>query len=186
MEIGGQILQIIGQLVRGQLPCRIGQQGRKARHARHQRIFCWRDQPVDGSLCSSRQRSRLIGIGQDTTGLRQNGADPGVGVLDVIDGVLVGTRQGQVHIEGELGIALARDEEEAHGIAPANLVPAARPFDQVTQRDVAAGPLGYLDLLAAAHDAHHLVQHVIGVALRNAGIQRLQAGAHPRHRAVVV
>ena len=109
-----------------------------------------------------------------------------MGILDVIDGVLVRARQRQVHVEGELGVALAGNQEEAHGVAPPGLVPAARPLDQVTQRDVAARTLGDLHLLTVAHDAHHLVQHVVRVALRDAHVQRLQPGANPRHRAVVI
>jgi hypothetical protein len=57
---------------------------------------------------------------------------------------------------------------------------ASRPdfVDQVAQRHVAAGALGDLHLLAAAHDGDHLVQHVFRIALRDAGVERLQAGAH--------
>jgi hypothetical protein len=57
---------------------------------------------------------------------------------------------------------------------------AALQLDQVAQRHVAAGALGDLHLLAAAHHRDHLVQHVVRVALRDADAQRLQAGAHAR------
>ncbi len=58
--------------------------------------------------------------------------------------------------------------------------------DQIAHVDVAAGALGDLHLLAALHHRHHLVQHVVGVSGGDAEVERLQAGAHPRHRAVVV
>src|SRR5690606_15065385 len=46
--------------------------------------------------------------------------------------------------------------------------------------------LGDFHLLAAAHDGDHLVQHVVGPALRNADAERLQAGAHTGDGAVVI
>jgi hypothetical protein len=72
-----------------------------------------------------------------------------------------------------------REQEEAHRVL-------AGPLDQVAQRDVGAGALADLDLFAVAHHAHHGVQHVVGVALGNAHIGRLQAGAHAGDGAVVV
>jgi hypothetical protein len=67
-----------------------------------------------------------------------------VRVLHVEDRVLVVLLEGQVDVEGELGVGLAAQHEEADGVA-------ARPVDQIAQRHVAAGALGDLDLLAAAH-----------------------------------
>jgi hypothetical protein len=64
----------------------------------------------------------------------------------------------------------------------------APPLHSIRSRSVtyAAGALGDLDLLAAAHHRDHLVQHVVRVPRRDADAQRLQAGAHPGDRAVVV
>ena len=100
-------------------------------------------------------------------------------VLDVIHRVLLRLRPGEIDVEDEFRIGLARHEEEAHGVA-AGLV------DQVAQRHVAARPLADLHFLPAAHHRHHLVQHVVGVARRYADVDRLQARAHARNRAVMI
>jgi hypothetical protein len=102
-----------------------------------------------------------------------------MGVLHVVHGVVVVLGHGQIDVEGVLGVGLAREQEEAHGVL-------AGPLDQVAQRDVAAGALADLDLFAVAHHAHHGVQHVVGVALGDAHIGSLQAGAHAGDGAVVV
>ena len=100
-------------------------------------------------------------------------------VLDVEDRVLVVALQGQVDVEGELGVGLAAQHEEADRVL-------AGPLDQVAQRHVGAGALGKLDLLAVALHAHHRVQHVVGVVLRHVGPGQLDAGPDARDRAVVV
>ena len=102
-----------------------------------------------------------------------------MGVLHVVDRVVVVLGHGQIHIEGVFGVGLAAQQEEAHRVL-------AGPLDQVAQRHIAAGALADLDLFAALDHAHHGVQHVVGVALRNAHIGRLQAGAHAGNGAVVV
>jgi hypothetical protein len=43
-----------------------------------------------------------------------------------------------------------------------------------------------LEILTSSHHGNHLVQHVVGVALRDADVHCLQAGAHARDGAVVV
>ncbi len=126
-------------------------------------------------------------------------------VLHVVDRVFVVLFECQIDIEHEFRIGLARHQEKAHGVASAaqqlgrlravvigaravigRIGQAARPFDQVAHGDVAAGALGNLHLLAVAHHGHHLVQHVVGIADRNADPQALQTGAHARDGAVVV
>ena len=67
----------------------------------------------------------------------------------------------------ELRIALSHQKEVAHRVA-ADLV------DEIAHRDVAAGALGDLHLFTAAHHRHHLVQHVLRIALGNAHAERLQ------------
>ena len=100
-------------------------------------------------------------------------------VLHVEDRVLVVALERQVDVEGELGVGLPAQHEEADRVL-------AGPLDQVAQGHVGAGALGELDLLAVALDPHHGVEHVVRVAGRHAHVGGLQAGAHPGDRAVVV
>ncbi|CAM2147879.1 hypothetical protein PT2222_10321 [Paraburkholderia tropica] len=133
----------------------------------------------------------------------ENRRDACVRVLHVIHRVFVVFLQREVDVEHEFRVGLARDEEEAHGVAAAAdgrfvelirrdvaaravHIGAARPFDQVAHGHVAARALGDLHFLAVAHDGDHLVQHVVGIARRNADAERLQARAHARDGAVVV
>ncbi len=109
----------------------------------------------------------------------QHRLDARMRVLHVIDRVVVVLRHGQIDIECVLRIGLAREQEEAHRVL-------AGPLDQVAQCHVAAGALADLHLFPALDHAHHGVQHVVGVALRNAHVGRLQAGAHAGDGAVVV
>src|SRR5690554_669069 len=102
-----------------------------------------------------------------------------MGILDVIHRVFIGLGAGQIDIEGQLGIGTARGQEETGGIA-ADFV------DQVPYGYVAAGPLGDFHFLAGAGHHYHLVQNVVRPALRDAGFQCLQAGAHAGHGGVVV
>ena len=111
--------------------------------------------------------------------LAQHAADARVRVLHVVDRIVVALRARQVDVEDELRIGLRATQEAAHRVA-------ADLLDQIAQRDVAAGALGELHFLAAAHDRDHLVQHVVRIALRDADVERLQAGAHARERAVVI
>ena len=107
-------------------------------------------------------------------------------VLHVIHRVFIGGFQRHVDVENEFRVGLARDQEEAHGVAALGDVAASRPFDQVAHGYVGAGALRNLDFFAVLHDGDHLVQHVVGVALRDTHVDRLQAGAHARDGAVVV
>ncbi len=100
-------------------------------------------------------------------------------ILHVIHRVLVGLFERQVDVEHELGIGLARDQEKAHRVA-------AHPVDEVAHGHVRAGALGNLHFLAAAHHLHQAVQHVFGIARRDADAEGLQPGAHARDGAVVI
>ena len=99
--------------------------------------------------------------------------------LDVVDRILLRLRAREVDVEDELRVALPHQEEVPHRVTPDFV-------DEVAHRDVAARALRDLHLFAAAHHGHHLVQHVLRVALRHPHVERLQSGAHARHRAVVV
>ena len=102
-----------------------------------------------------------------------------MGVLHVVHRVVLGLRLGQVDVEHEFAVGLARGEEKACCIPPDFI-------DQVAQRDIRAGALGDLHFFAAAHHRHHLVQNIVGVAGRDAASDRHQSGAHPRDGAVMV
>src|SRR5208283_4852620 len=111
--------------------------------------------------------------------LLEHAAYARVRILHVVDRILLAARARQVDVEGELRIGLAHEKEETHRIA-ADLV------DQIAHRDVVAGTLADLHLLAALHYRDHLVQHVIGITLRNADLERLQSGPDAHDRAVVI
>jgi hypothetical protein len=99
--------------------------------------------------------------------------------LHAVHRVLVALRAREVDVEHEVRVAAAHQVEVPHRVAP-------RPVDEVAHRDVAAGALGDLHLLAAAHHGDHLVQHVLGVALGDAEARGLEPRAHARRGAVVV
>lgn len=103
-------------------------------------------------------------------GVLKNTADAGMGILDIIDRIFIGLLFGQVNVEYQLGIRLAHQKKEAGSITPYLI-------NQVTQGDITAGPFGYLYLFAAAHDCHHLVQHILGPPLRDSDIKGLKSGA---------
>ena len=90
---------------------------------------------------------------------------------------------GQVDVEHEFGIGLARNEEEAGGVA-------TDPVDEVAQRDVGASALAHLDFLTVFDHQQHLVQKVLGEGLGNADAERLrgglQADAYASYGTVVV
>ncbi len=109
--------------------------------------------------------------------LGEDRAHAGVRVLDLVDGVLLGLVERHVEVEQELGVRLAHLEEEARDVDAHLLV-------QLAQRHAGARALRELDLLAVALHAHHLVQDVLGVALREA--ERAHSAQDARNRAVVV
>src|SRR5678810_911827 len=92
-------------------------------------------------ICSVLEQYAAQGAGQGAlvAALRrvllEHRTDAGVRVLDVEDRVLVVLLERQVDVEGELGVGLAAQHEEAHRVA-------AGPVDQVAQRHVVAGALG--------------------------------------------
>src|SRR5918995_1014793 len=71
--------------------------------------------------------------------------------LDVEHRILLTLLPCQIHVEHQLRVALAHQEEIPDRVRP-NII------DEVAHCHIAAGPLGDLDLLATPHDGHHLVQ----------------------------
>nr|GEU28637.1 hypothetical protein [Tanacetum cinerariifolium] len=177
VQVGRQVAQVERDLVRAQFRLRARQRFRVRGQGGQQRRLGGRRQWRQVHVA---QRCFVAGP------LFQHAADARMGVLHVIHRVFIRGFQRDVHVEHEFGVGFARNEEEAHGVATLGDVAAARPFDQVAHGDVRAGALGDLDFLAALHDGDHLVQHVVGEALRNAQANGLQAGAHAGDGAVVV
>ena len=64
-------------------------------------------------------------------------------VLHVIHRVVVVLRHSEVDVERVFGVGLAAQQKEADRVG-------AGPFNQVAQRDVAAGALAYLDLFTTS------------------------------------
>ena len=106
-------------------------------------------------------------------------AHPGVRHLDVVDRILLRLRPREIDVEHELRVALPHQKEVPHRIA-SDLV------DEIPHGDVAPGALRDLHLFAAAHHRHHLMQHILRIALRNPHVERLQPDAHAGHCAVMI
>ena len=103
--------------------------------------------------------------------LAQDGADPGVGVLDIVDGVVVVGLDGLVQVEVDAAAGLVHIEEEACAVDGHFL-------QQVGQGDGVAGALGHPDGLAVLHQVDHLHQdHVQAAAVQADGVHgALHAG----------
>ena len=104
MERGGQLLCIVGQVVRSQV---LGSQGHdlwQFQHLAYERQFRRMGQQRD--VCSLVAVALLSGITQDA-------GDPGVPVLDIEDGVLVRLLAGQDQIEFHLAVGGATQENES-------------------------------------------------------------------------
>ena len=173
MERRGQAAQVEGHVVRGEFGGCAGEHVGVGGQGQHQRGLGGRGQQRQ---VGPGQRGHVAAAGAP---LRQHRADARMRVLHIEHRVLVVLLEREVDVEHELGVGLAAEHEKAHRVA-------AGPVDQVAQRDVAAGSLGDLHLLAAAHHRHHLVQHVVGVAGRRVLPGGLHAGAHAGDGAVVV
>ena len=109
-------------------------------------------------------------------GPRQHRGDPGVRVLDVVDGVVGALAHRQVEVEVDRRVVRAREQEEARRV-DADLV------DQLVERHVLALALGHRRAALAADQVDELLDHSIssGVAA-----ERLARRPHPRDVAVVV
>jgi hypothetical protein len=168
VQVGGQILEVVGDQVGGQVAGGVGDGFREFGDAAQQRQFL-------GML-----QAPAIGLGQVGFGAApgvQHAAYPGVGVLDVIDRVVVALGLGQVQVEIQVLVGLAQHVEEAGGVV-------AHLGAQVAQGDVLAGAGGHGGLLAVAVE-HGELDQGHGQALRiDAGGG--QSALHPGDVAVVV
>ena len=121
------------------------------------------------------------GLGDGVAFLRQTvdqGADAGVGILDIIHGVLAVLPDGQVQVEID-GAGGGAGVEEVPGGVHADLI------EQVVQGNGLAGALGHADGLTVLEQVHQLHEHhdeAVGAVQAQAVQGRLQAG----HMAVVV
>ena len=100
-----------------------------------------------------------------------------MGVLDVVDGVDVGLRLGQIEIEVHHGIRRAADEEEADRVG-ADLI------QDFAQAHEGAGSLAHGHWLPVAEQVHELVDQHHQARLVDA--QRPHHALHPRHVALMV
>ena len=173
-----EFLRQIFEVERDEMRCEIaggnGELRRKIGQPPQQRVLVTACQRREIDLCQPRRR-----FVKGDAGLLQHRAHARMRVLNVVNRIIFRLRTREIDIENELGIGLARYEEEADRIA-ADFV------DQVANRHIASGALADLDLFAAAHHRDHLVQNIIGIAGRNAHSEGLQAGAYTRDRAVMV
>ena len=114
--------------------------------------------------------------------LAQDRADAGVRVLQIVERVFVGLGA-EIDVEHEFGIGLARNEEEAGGVA-------ADPVDEVAQHDVCASTLAHFDFLTVFDHQQHLVRgysgKVLGMLMPSVFEAALQANAYASYGTVVV
>ena len=129
---------------------------------------------VEGGIHRRRVGHEVSLLGQPGN----EGADAGVGVLDIVDRVLAVLPNRQIQIEVQGGGGGAGVEEEAGGVH-AHLV------QQIPQGDGLAGALGHADGLAVLEEVDQLHQHddqPVGAVQA----QAVQGGLEAGHVAVVV
>src|SRR5918995_7304827 len=128
------------------------------------------DQPLD-QVALLRRRVSRVRRSLRVAGIPEDPRDPGVRVLDVVDGVLLAPLARQVDVDVDRLVMSARDEVPARGVH-ADLV------HELVEEDDVAAPLGRLLRLAAFDDVDELVDQrlepVRVVAEHRGG--RLEAG----------
>src|ERR671910_294610 len=128
------------------------------------------DQPLD-QVALLRRRVSRVRRSLRVAGIPEDPRDPGVRVLDVVDGVLLAPLPRQVDVDVDRLVMSARDEVPARGVH-ADLV------HELVEEDDVAAPLGRLLRLAAFDDVDELVDQrlepVRVVAEHRGG--RLEAG----------
>ena len=174
MEFLRQIFEVERDEMRCQIAGGNGELRRKIGQPPQQRVLVTACQRREIDLCQPRRR-----FVKGDAGLLQHRAHARMRVLNVVNRIIFRLRTREIDIENELGIGLARYEEEADRIA-------ADYVAQVANRHIASGALADLDLFAAAHHRDHLVQNIVGVAGGNVHRERLQPRANARDRAVMV
>ena len=135
-----------------------------------------------GQLCGIGEQGEVHGVGRGdgvTVGgqIFKQCADPGVGVLNIVDRVfaVLPNRQAQVKLHLGLGLGV---EEVAAGVHGDHI-------QQVGQRHGLAGALGHTDHLAVLHQLHQLHEHDVQTmgAVQTQGIH---GTLQPGYMAVVV
>ena len=114
VEIGGQVLEVEGDQVRREFARGGRELRREIGEAAQQRFLVGARRAARGPRRRSAPRRR---VARDAR-LPQHRRDARVRVLHVVDGVLLGLRAGEVDVEDELAVGLARHQEEAHRVAP--------------------------------------------------------------------
>ena len=175
VEFAGQILEVERDLVRREVARRRGDLAGKVGEPAQQRL-----------LVRARQR-REVGVGERAPAHRRARCPPAAAPTRRARARTARSRPGSPRTASARGRCRTRTRVSALRETRKKRT-ASRPdlVDQVAHRHVAAGALADLHFLAAAHHRHHLVQHVVGIARRDADAERLQPGAHARDRAVVV
>ena len=107
----------------------------------------------------------------------EDAGDAGVGILDIVDGVLLGFGLGQLQVEVHLGVGGALEQEESHRVGP-HLV------RHLPQGDDVPRPLGEAHHLAAPLQRDKLVEDE-GQAIR-VQPKSLHHGLHAGHMPLVV
>jgi len=107
----------------------------------------------------------------------QQGADPGMGVLDIVHGVFAVLPDGQAQVELHLGLGLGVEKVAAgvHG----------NHVQQVGEGHGLAGALGHADDLAVLHQLHQLHEHDVQ-PMGTVQPQSIHSALQPGHMAVVV
>ena len=171
MKKGREIIQIKGQAVGLQRPRRpfhhLGEAGDRLDE------FNLLRQPQKGCVRLAGRRRRKAPFGRHP----EDAADPGMGVLDVIDGIFVRLPLGQLQIEIEVAVGTPHQEVVARRIL-ADLV------DDLAKGDELPGAGGHGHRFAVPKEADELHQdHLQGLLLMP---ERLHRGGHPRNVPVVV
>ena len=107
----------------------------------------------------------------------EQGADAGVGVLHIVDGILAVLPDGEAQVKLHLGVGLG--VEEPAGGVHGDLV------QQVGEGDGLAGALGHADHLAVPQELHQLHEDDVE-PVRAVQAQGVQGALQPGHMAVMV
>ena len=175
MELGGELAEVGVHAVRAAPFDGLEDDEREPREGAHQVAFVGADLDV----AERRPRRRCCRLAALVRGqIAQHAADPGVGVLHVVDGVLARLLHREIEVEVECRVVTAGDHEEAHGVDPDG-------GGKVVDRDDIAAALRHTPRHAAFKQVHELADdqlEAVGVVRRQGG----EHGFHARHVAVVV
>ncbi len=139
VERVGDLDRVVGQRVRATPLGRLGDDGREL------------GEPLDQFALLRRKRSSYQAGTWLGGGVAEDAGDPGMGVLDVVDRVLLGLLGGEVEVYLDRLVVAAVDEVPAGGV-DADLA------DEVVEEDDVARALRHLRELAASDEVHELVE----------------------------